>query len=78
MTPRQSTDEEEEKVAPPSSPPDVITESKEEPVASTGPIVAADEPQEYLTGLKLFLAMFSLTFVAFLILLDVSVVATVS
>jgi hypothetical protein len=77
MAPR-SIDEDGEKSTPLSSSQDVIMGSKEEPVDSNGPITAAEADPEYLGGMKLFMAMFSLTFVAFLVLLDVSVVATVS
>jgi hypothetical protein len=37
-----------------------------------------DQENAYLTGWKLFTTMFSLTFVAFLMLLDISIISTVS
>lgn len=38
----------------------------------------SEEPVEYLSGIKLFLVMFSITMAAFLFLLDASIIATVS
>lgn len=40
--------------------------------------ISEEDGQTYLTGPTLYMTMASLTFVAFLMLLDVSVVATVS
>lgn len=42
------------------------------------PAAPAKEANEYLTGFKLFVSVMSLTCVTFLMLLDVSVVSTVS
>ena len=53
-----------------------VEEAREDALTS-----AADSPPEsleYLSGLKLFLVVFSLTLAVFLMLLDSSVVATVS
>ena len=40
--------------------------------------VSTGEEHEYLTGAKLLLTMFSITLVGFLLLLDTSIVSTVS
>lgn len=45
---------------------------------TTDPIALAEEGNEHLTGFKLAITVFSLTCVGFLMLLDVSVVSTVS
>ena len=42
------------------------------------PPVSVEEEQEYLSGLKLLVAMISLILVAFLMLLDTSIISTVS
>jgi hypothetical protein len=78
MISRQSKDDNGENYTPPSSIPDVTVPFREQSVAAVDSIVPVEEEQEYLTGFKQFMAMFSLTFVGFLILLDVSIVSTVS
>jgi hypothetical protein len=78
MMPRQSRDEDGEKATPLSSTPDVMAASKEQSLESMDSIVLPEEEHEYLTGFKLLVTMSSLTFVGFLMLLDVSVVSTVS
>jgi hypothetical protein len=40
--------------------------------------VVAEEEQEYITGIKLYLVVSAVTLVAFLMLLDMSIIATVS
>jgi hypothetical protein len=53
--------------------------SKENSQSDTDtPVESQEENQEFLFGIKLFLIMFSLTLATFLMLLDASVVATVS
>jgi hypothetical protein len=76
--PRPSTDEDEENVPLPSPNRETNLDSKEQPAKALDPSNAAEDEQQYLTGIELLMAMSSLTFVAFLILLDVSIVATVS
>jgi hypothetical protein len=71
----------------PSQPQDRTTEGSKEvntsdEPASDGPIsdesvVSGEDAYEYLTGFKLVLVMSPVTMVAFLILLDSSIVATV-
>jgi hypothetical protein len=78
MMPHQSRDEDGEKPTPLSSTPDIMAASKEQSLETTDSTVLAEEEHEYLTGFKLLVTMFSLTFVGFLMLLDVSVVSTVS
>jgi hypothetical protein len=76
--PRLSTDEDEENVPLPSPNRETNLDSKEQAAKALDLSNAAEDEQQYLTGIKLLMAMSSLTFVAFLILLDVSIVATVS
>ena len=76
--PDQPRDEDGENTTSPSSTTDIMAESKEQSVETMDPDVSTEEAQEYLTGIKLLMTMFSLTFVGFLMLLDVSIVATVS
>jgi len=73
MMPRQSRDEDGEKATP-----DIMAASKGQSVETMDSIAPAEKDHEYLTGFKLLLTMLSLTFVGFLMLLDVSVVSTVS
>jgi hypothetical protein len=46
--------------------------------ATTDPSVPIDDLSDHLTGLKLFTTMCALSLVGFLMLLDVSVISTVS
>jgi len=78
MMPRQSRDEDGEKATPTSSTPDIMAASNEPSVETMDTVVPAEEEEEYFTGFKLLLTMFSLTLVGFLLMLDVSVVSTVS
>lgn len=77
--------EQSEAVAPRAAPRDHGPASSEigfhsgESVTET--VVAGDgdaSPEEYITGIKLALVMFSIALVMFLVLLDVSIVATVN
>jgi hypothetical protein len=53
--------------------------SKENVMPDVDPVVNShEEAHRYLSGLKLFLVMFSITLGGFLLLLDTSVVSTVS
>lgn len=78
MMPRQSEEKaaKEREVLSPS--PDIMTTSKEHSTRTMSPVVPAEEEHGHLTGLKLFATMSSLTVVGFLMLLDISVVSTVS
>lgn len=76
--PRHSTDEDEEKNPSPSPIQKTDLDSQHHSAKALDPSSVAEDDQEYLTGIKLLMTMLSLTFVVFLILLDVSIVATVN
>lgn len=56
-----------------SSPPRNETES-----TPSSPVPEGDSEHEYITGAKLFLAITSITLIVFLMLLDTSIITTVS
>lgn len=75
--PRHSSDE-DNKESRSSSSPDVPEVSKGNSSETTSATVSNEKEYEYLTGFKLAAIMFSLTLVTFLMLLDTSIVSTVS
>jgi hypothetical protein len=75
--PRHSRDE-ENKGSKLSSSPDATEVPRVNSPETASANVSGEKEYEYLTGFKLAALMFSLTLVAFLMLLDTSIVSTVS
>lgn len=73
-----SRDKKEEEARAQSLTPEIKEKSDEQSVDAINSAVAIEEEGEYLTGVKLFTTSFSMTLIGFLMLLDVSVVSTVS
>ena len=73
----QSRNEEGEDVVA-SSTAESLAVSKEPSVQNVDPVISVEEEHKYLTSLKLLAAMISITLVGFLMLLDTSIVSTVS
>lgn len=75
--PRHSKDEDNKESR--SSPsPDIAEVPRGHSAGTTSALDSNEKEYEYLTGFKLAALMFSITLVAFLMLLDTSVVSTVS
>jgi hypothetical protein len=67
-----------EKPTAPPSVQDTISASQEASVDNLETTIPAEEEHEYLGGYQLFFALFAPTLVGFLMLLDTSIVSTVS
>jgi len=79
LTPDHYGDQNRPKATTLLSMPDNMTMSKENVIQNIDPAIhPQEEIHEYLTGLKLFVVMLCITLASFLLLLDSSVVSTVS
>jgi hypothetical protein len=58
--------------------PQDVTDSSSRPSAEMKPEPAGEEERVYLTGIKLFMVLTGVTLVCFLVLLDISIIVTVS
>lgn len=58
--------------------PQDVTDSSLRPSADMKPEPAGEEERVYLTGIKLFMVVTGVTLVCFLVLLDISIIVTVS
>jgi len=72
----QSLQQREEKKQPPSASP-IPQDPEQDTNKDSEPETAAREEQDYITGFKLVLVLVSVTLVAFLMMLDMSIIATV-